>query len=50
MKFINILLEIKRKQEHKTLEAYQEEMAIKMGEQQFKKLLDMGLKIPVAVL
>ena len=50
MKLLASLFETKKKVESKTLESLQEEMAIKMGKQQFQKLADMGLKIPVAPL
>ncbi len=42
-------LGIKKQQERKTLADYQRQMLVNMGQQQFKKLRELGLTIPVAL-
>ena len=50
MKLVASLLGIKRKNESKTLAEYQRESLVKEGAQQFKKLVDMGVGVPVTLL
>ncbi|MGH7203503.1 MAG: hypothetical protein ACREHC_03610 [Candidatus Levyibacteriota bacterium] len=49
MKFLVFLLGLRRKNQRKTLAEYQREMMVKVGRQQFEKLKDLGLHIPVAL-
>ena len=50
MKFLAFLFRGNKKNQRKTLTEYQREMLVKVGKQQFKKLQDLGLKMPIAVL
>ena len=50
MKFLAFLIRGNKKNQRKTLTEYQREMLVKVGKQQFKKLQDLGLKMPIAVL
>jgi hypothetical protein len=47
MKLLLSLIGLKRNIEKKTLADYQQEMYSKWGRQQFRKLNDLGLNIPV---
>jgi hypothetical protein len=40
----------KKKTAVKTISEYQQEMLIRQGREQFKKLVDRGLRVPVALL
>jgi hypothetical protein len=50
MKKIIGLLNRQKKQNNKTLAEYQQEMLVRQGREQFKKLIDRGLGVPVALL
>lgn len=50
MKKIFSRLSIQKKQQRKTLAEYQREMLVRQGREQFKKLIDRGLGVPVALL
>ncbi len=47
MRFVRFLLRLIKKNEPKTLAEYQQEMYVKWGRKQFKKLNELGLNIPV---
>lgn len=47
MKLLALLFGQKRKNERKTLAEYQREMLVRQGKQQFEKLNNLGLSIPV---
>jgi len=49
MKSLAELLKLKREEQPKTLADYQRELLVKLGGQQFKRLKDMGISIPVAL-
>ena len=48
MKFLKVLF--KKNKTRKTLSDYQREMLVKQGREQFKKLIQRGLNLPVALL
>jgi len=52
MKFLSILFDKKRhiSTRVKSIEEYQQELLIKQGREQFRKLLEKGLQLPIAVL
>jgi hypothetical protein len=41
---------MERKTRRKTLAQYQREMMVRQGREQFKKLVDQGLSVPVGLL
>jgi hypothetical protein len=47
MNLFAFLLSFKKKTQRKTLAEYQREILVRAGRQQFKKLQDLGLNIPV---
>ena len=47
MRMLAFLLRLMRKKESKILTDYKEEMLVRLGRQQFKKLSDLGLGIPI---
>lgn len=49
MKFLRSLLRSQKKSGAPTLAEYQRELLIRQGRDQFKKLIDQGLGIPVAL-
>ena len=49
MKLPGILLSLIKKTERKTLADYKEEMLARLGRQQFMKLKQLGLTVPVAL-
>lgn len=49
MKLLVNLLKRKKENQQKTLADYQRELLVKLGGQEFKKLQDMGISIPVAL-
>jgi hypothetical protein len=49
MKLFALLFGQKKKIVRKTLAEYQREMLVKQGKQQFQKLKDLGLKLPVSL-
>lgn len=50
MKRIRALLGMPQKFERKSPMDYQREMMVKLGREQFKKLVDQGLAVPVGLL
>jgi hypothetical protein len=51
MKLLNFLLKLNRKGQNRVnLIGHQEDLLNKIGRQQFKKLLEMGLQIPIVAL
>ena len=49
MKSLAEILKLKKEEQPKTLADYQRELLVKLGEQQFKKLKDLGISFPVAL-
>jgi len=49
MKLLAFLLRLKKKTHRKTLAEYQREMHVRMVKQQFQKLKDLGLTVPIAL-
>lgn len=49
MKFVRSLLRSQKKSNPTTLAEHQRELLIRLGREQFKKLIDQGLGIPVAL-
>jgi hypothetical protein len=49
MKLLASLLGLNKRNEAKTLAEYQREILVKAGRQQFKKLHELGLTIPVSL-
>jgi hypothetical protein len=50
MKFLSVLFKTKTQKSVKTIAEYQQDMLIRQGREQFKKLMDKGLHVPVALL
>lgn len=50
MKLIMFLLGKEKKEQRRTIAQYQQDMLSRQGREQFKKLVDRGLGIPVASL
>lgn len=50
MKMLQLLSKLKKEDVKKTIADYQQEALIQQGRDQFKKLIDRGLTIPVALL
>lgn len=50
MKLRLLISKLKKHEVHKTLVDYQQEILSKQGREQFKKLVDRGISIPVALL
>jgi hypothetical protein len=50
MKIFSALFKVKEKKSVRTISEYQQQMLIRQGREQFKKLLDKGLRVPVALL
>lgn len=49
MKLFTLLLKLKKQNQQKTLADYQRELLVKLGGQEFKKLHDLGINIPIAL-
>ena len=49
MKLLAEILRFKKEEQPKTLADYQRELLVKLGGQQFKRLRDLGISIPVAL-
>lgn len=49
MKLLTHLLPFKKTAQQKTLADYQRELLVKLGGQEFKKLQELGISIPVAL-
>ena len=50
MEFVRILIAKSRKNRRQTLADYQRALLIRQGREQFKKLVDRGLGVPVGLL
>jgi hypothetical protein len=50
MKLVRILLRSEKKKQRTTLADYQRELLVRQGREQFKKLIDRGLGVPVGLL
>lgn len=50
MKLLQILINTQRKVKRKALLDYKQELLVRQGREQFKKLIDRGISIPVAYL
>jgi hypothetical protein len=50
MKIFSVLFTNKKKKAIRTIAEYQQEMLTRQGREQFKKLVDQGLGVPVALL
>jgi hypothetical protein len=50
MKFVRKLLRTQKRQQPSTLADYQRELLVRQGREQFKKLIDRGLGVPVGLL
>jgi hypothetical protein len=50
MNIFSVLFTTKKKKAVRTIAEYQQEMLIRQGRDQFKKLVDRGLGVPVALL
>ena len=50
MKLLTLLLKRNKKNQRKTIEEDQRETLVKTGRQQFQKLQNLGLRIPVAAI
>jgi hypothetical protein len=50
MKLLSILFGRNKIQRRKTLEDHRQELLIQQGREQFKKLVDKGLQLPVVLL
>lgn len=50
MKIFSTLLKIANKAGQKTLAEYKQEMLVKQGREQFRRLQEKGLSVPVALL
>lgn len=50
MKLLQILGLGKKKEIRKTLSDYKQELLVKQGAEQFKKLLERGLNVPIVLL
>lgn len=50
MRFLSGVFSKNKKVKPKTKEDFQQEILIKLGREQFKKLLNRGLQLPIAVL
>jgi hypothetical protein len=50
MKLVRILLRSEKKKQRSTLADYQRELLVRQGREQFKKIIDRGLGVPVGLL
>ena len=50
IKLVRILLRSDKKKQRTTLADYQRELLVRQGREQFKKLIDRGLGVPVGLL
>ena len=50
MKLLSGLFKKTKQQKRKTLEDYRQELLVRQGREQFKKLVDKGLQVPVVLL
>jgi len=50
MKFLAYFFKSNKKKLRKTLSDYKQDMLVRQGRQQFKKLKDLGLEVPVVLL
>lgn len=50
MKIVRILFRTQKKHQSSTLADYQRELLVRQGREQFKKLIDRGLGVPVGLL
>jgi len=50
MKIVRILFRTQKKHQRSTLADYQRELLVRQGREQFKKLIDRGLGVPVGLL
>jgi hypothetical protein len=50
MEWLTVLLSKKKEDSLKTVDDYQREALVKQGREQFQKLMDKGLGVPVALL
>jgi hypothetical protein len=49
MKLLDLILKREKKQTHKTREEYKRETLVQTGKEQFQKLQNLGLRLPVAL-
>ncbi len=50
MKFLSLIFNKNKSVKPKSKEEYQQELLIKLGREQFTKLVNRGLRLPIAVL
>jgi hypothetical protein len=50
MRFLSILIGKNKQQKRKTLEDYRQELLVTQGREQFKRLVEKGLQVPVVLL
>lgn len=50
MNFLSEFLRGTQKNKRKTIAEYEQEVLIRQGREQFKKLLEKGLRVPIALL